>query len=124
VSSAHTSGAKQGGTGNVMHLAEEEDDGLTFIRPVSVSPLEVVNHFYLVQNKQMGRMHCSILPNMSLLRNFRCYISNNKSKNRISGGLGRFWPDSLKNQKGLYIYIQKSIEINCLTFGTCFFDFV
>ena len=51
MSSAHTNNAEQGGTGNVMHLAKEEDDSLTFIRPVSVSPLEVVNHFYLVQNK-------------------------------------------------------------------------
>jgi len=36
VSSAHTSGAEQGGTGNVMHLEEEEDDSLTFIRPVAL----------------------------------------------------------------------------------------
>jgi len=35
VGSAHTSGAEQGGTGNVMHLEEEEEDSLTFIRPVA-----------------------------------------------------------------------------------------
>jgi len=35
-----------------MHLEEEEDDGLTFIRPNALPPLEVVNLFFLVQNKQ------------------------------------------------------------------------